>query len=81
MSPITRRQFLTLAGATAGSILFGAGCAGQATETASRRQPVEAPTGDQAYLAVARGTDPAEITRRALAALGVLNGSSSPVTR
>ena len=70
MSPITRRQFLTLAGATAGSILFGAGCAGQAAETTSRRQPAAAPTGDQAYLAVARGADPAEITRRALAALG-----------
>jgi uncharacterized protein (DUF362 family) len=31
---------------------------------------VAAPAGDQAYLAVARGTDPAEITRRAIAALG-----------
>lgn len=70
MNPMTRRQFLTLAGATAGSILFGSGCAGRSAETASRRQPATAPTGDQAYLAVVRGADPAEITRRALAALG-----------
>jgi uncharacterized protein (DUF362 family) len=67
---MTRRQFLTLAGAVAGSILFGPGCASPPAGTGSRRQPAAAPTGDQAYLAVARGADPAEITRRALAALG-----------
>jgi uncharacterized protein (DUF362 family) len=66
---MTRRQFLTLAGTAAGAALFGSGCASQSTETA-QRQPVAAPTGNQAYLAVARGADPAEITRRALVALG-----------
>ncbi len=70
MTKITRRQFLTLTGAAAGVALFGSGCASQPAETAPRRQPPAAPSGDQAYLAVARGADPAEITRRAMAALG-----------
>jgi uncharacterized protein (DUF362 family) len=70
MTKITRRQFLTLTGAAAGVALFGSGCASQPAETAPRRQPAAAPSGDQAYLAVARGADPAEITKRAMAALG-----------
>jgi uncharacterized protein (DUF362 family) len=55
--------------AAAGAALFGAGCTAQPTETTSRRQP-PAPTGDQPYLAVARGADPAAITQAAIAALG-----------
>jgi uncharacterized protein (DUF362 family) len=70
MTKITRRQFLTWTGAAAGAALFGSGCASQPAETAPRRQPPATPSGDQAYLAVARGADPAEITRRAMAALG-----------
>jgi uncharacterized protein (DUF362 family) len=70
MTKITRRQFLTLTGAAAGVALFGSGCARQPAETAPHRQPPATPSGDQAYLAVARGADPAEITRRAMAALG-----------
>jgi uncharacterized protein (DUF362 family) len=70
MTKITRRQFLTLTGAAAGVALFGSGCASQPAETAPSRQPAAAPSGDQAYLAVARGADPSEITRRAMAALG-----------
>jgi uncharacterized protein (DUF362 family) len=70
MTKITRRQFLTLTGAAAGVALFGSGCAGQAAETAPRRQLAATPTGDQAYLAVARGADAAEITKQAIAALG-----------
>jgi uncharacterized protein (DUF362 family) len=70
MKSISRRNFLKLAGvagAAAGLSLLGAGCA--PTATAAPRQIVT-PTGDQAYLAVARGTDPAAIVKAALAALG-----------
>jgi uncharacterized protein (DUF362 family) len=70
MTRLTRRQFLKLSGATAAGIgLLGAGCTAQPTQQAGRRQP-PAPTGDQAYLAVARGGDPAAITQTAIAALG-----------
>jgi len=78
MMRLTRRQFLKLTGAAAvGVALFGAGCTAQPTATTGgapspskgRRQP-PAPTGDQAYLAVARGSDPAAITKAAIAALG-----------
>jgi len=55
--------------AAAGVALFGAGCTPQPTEPAGHRQP-PAPTGDQAYLSVARGADPAAITKAAIAALG-----------
>lgn len=69
---LTRRQFLKLTGAAAASAtIFGAGCTAQPSpgETTGRRQ-APAPTGDQAYLAVARGGDPAAITQSAIAALG-----------
>ncbi len=70
MTKLTRRQFLKLTGAvTAGITLLGPGCTAQPTETTGRRPP-PAPTGDQTYLAVARGGDPAAITRAAIAALG-----------
>jgi uncharacterized protein (DUF362 family) len=70
MTGLTRRQFLKLSGAAAASVtLLGAGCTARPAETTLRRQP-PAPAGDQAYLAVARGVDPAAITRAALAALG-----------
>ena len=70
MTRLTRRQFLKLSGATAAGVaLLGAGCAAQPTQNAGRRQP-PAPTGDQAYLAIARGGDPAAITKTAIAALG-----------
>jgi len=70
MTRLTRRQFLKLTGAAAAGVaLFGAGCTAQPTGTTGRRQP-PAPTGDQAYLAVAQGSDPAAITRAAITALG-----------
>jgi uncharacterized protein (DUF362 family) len=73
MRELSRRQFLKLSGtAAAGLALFGSGCAAQpgpGTQGTGRPQP-PAPTGDQAYLAVARGADPAAITKAALAALG-----------
>jgi uncharacterized protein (DUF362 family) len=66
-SRLTRRDFLKWAGVTAASVaLLGAGCSAQP----SGRRPAPAPSGDQAYLAVARGGDPAAITKAALAALG-----------
>ena len=70
MTRLTRRQFLKLTGAAAtGAALLGAGCIAQPAETTGRRQP-SAPSGDQAYLAVARGSDPAAITKAAIGALG-----------
>ena len=70
MNRLTRRQFLKLTAATAaGAALVGPGCAARSAEDADRPRP-SGPTGDQAYLAVARGGDPAEITKAAVAALG-----------
>ena len=66
---LTRRQFLRLTGAAAiGASLAGSGCTTESATT-GRRQASE-PVGDQAYLAVAHGGDPAAITKAALAALG-----------
>jgi len=70
MTRLTRRQFLKLTGAAAtGVALLGAGCTAQPAETTGRRQP-SAPSSNQAYLAVARGGDPAAITKAAIGALG-----------
>lgn len=70
MTSLTRRQFLKLTGSTmVGVVLLGTGCAAQAPAATGRQRP-PAPTGSQAYLAVARGTDPAAITRKAIDVLG-----------
>ena len=70
MTRLTRRQFLKLTGAAAAAVtLFGPGCTAQPTETTERRQP-PSPAGDQVYLTVARGPDPAATTRAAITALG-----------
>jgi len=70
MTKLARRQFLKLTGAAAAGVaLLGAGCTARPAESSERRQPPD-PTSDQAYLAVARGGDPAAITRAAVAALG-----------
>jgi uncharacterized protein (DUF362 family) len=70
MTRLTRRQFLRLSGATAAGVaLLGTGCTAQPAQNAGRRQ-LPAPTSDQAYLAVARGGDPAAITKTAITALG-----------
>ena len=69
MRRLTRRQFIKLTGAAAtGQALFGTGCTAPPSET-DGRTPSD-PTGDQAYLAVARGGDPAATTAAAIAALG-----------
>jgi uncharacterized protein (DUF362 family) len=70
MTTWTRRRFLQWIGMlTASAALLGPGCAQKSGDEATRRA-APAPTGDQAYLAVARGSDPATITERALAAIG-----------
>jgi uncharacterized protein (DUF362 family) len=70
MKRLTRREFLKMTcGAGAGTTLFGSSCSSTPAETLTRPAPDE-PAGNQPYLAVARGADPAEITKAALAALG-----------
>ncbi len=70
MTKISRRRFLKWLGvAAASTALWGPACSSQSEEAAPRRLP-PAPAGDQAYMAVARGDDPAMITERAVAALG-----------
>ena len=67
---LTRRQFVRLAMA-AGLGAAVTSCAGggdSVSPTPARAEP--SPVGDGAYLAVARGTDPAAITLAALAAIG-----------
>lgn len=71
MTRLARRRFLKLVGSAAvGATLFTAGCQSEGASEAVERQAPSAPSGDQAYLAVARGGDPAAITQTALAALG-----------
>ncbi len=68
MTHLTRREFLKLTGmAAAGLVLLETGCSPQAGKSQRQLSP---PTGNQAYLAVARGTDPAAIVKTALASLG-----------
>jgi len=67
MRQINRRKFLKIAGALGvGAALMGTGCGGQKGSEPGGRRAVKG----AAYLAVARGDDPAEITRRAIAAIG-----------
>jgi uncharacterized protein (DUF362 family) len=71
MVKLTRRQFLKLTGAAAAGVtLLGTGCGAEPAEEVSDCQRASGPTGDQAYLAVARGEDPEATTKAALAALG-----------
>jgi uncharacterized protein (DUF362 family) len=69
MSTRTRRDFLRLAGAAGiGAALSAAGCGAAPSE-----QPVptpQGPSGDQAYMSIVHGSDPAAITRTAVEALG-----------
>ncbi len=71
MNTLSRRDFLKLSGAVGAAAslgLLGASC-NSSKPAISPRQPI-APTGDQAYLAVAHGADPTAIVKAALAALG-----------
>ena len=73
MTNLTRRQFLGLTARATGVVLISAACssgpAAPAAEAPSRRAPAS-PSGNQPYLAVARGGDAAAITVRAVTALG-----------
>ena len=73
MTNLSRREFLKLTGMAAASLaLLEVGCSPQAQPAAgaSPQHRVSAPTGDQAYLSVAHGEDPAAILTAALASLG-----------
>jgi uncharacterized protein (DUF362 family) len=73
MPHLTRREFLKLTGLAAASLaLLETGCSsqGQAPTGPTPQHQPPAPTGDQAYLAVAHGADPAAIVKAALASLG-----------
>jgi uncharacterized protein (DUF362 family) len=70
MTHLSRRDFLKLSGLTAASLaLMGTGCSAPAATPSTSRQ-VTLPGSDQAYLAVARGADPAAIVQASLTALG-----------
>ena len=70
MTHLSRRDFLKLSVLTTASLaLMVTGCSAPAAAPATSRQ-VTQPGTDQAYLAVARGADPAAIVQGALAALG-----------
>ena len=73
MTHLTRREFLKFTGIAAASLaLLETGCSPQAqkgTAPATQRQATT-PTGNQAYLSVAHGADPAAILKAALASLG-----------
>ncbi|HEX2994929.1 MAG TPA: DUF362 domain-containing protein [Anaerolineales bacterium] len=72
MNTFSRRDFLKLSGAVGAATglgLLGASCNSSEPATGTQRQ-LAAPTGDQAYLAVAHGEDPAAIVKAALSALG-----------
>jgi uncharacterized protein (DUF362 family) len=75
--PLTRRQFLRASGALAASaVLWSAGCSsspqagGTAPAASAGRVPPPLPTGDQAYVGVARGDSASAITEAALKAVG-----------
>ncbi len=71
-TPITRRaslRFLTLAAGAVALTACGAQ-PGTAASVPSQEKTIPTPSADQAYLAVARGEDPARITELALASLG-----------
>lgn len=69
-SQLTRRQLLrlTMAAGLGAALTSCKGPDAAATEAPARVEP--SPVGPDAYLAVARGLEPREITRAALAALG-----------
>jgi uncharacterized protein (DUF362 family) len=71
MKILSRRSFLKISSlAAAGLLVAGSGCSSSAVSPTHQRLPPAGPTGDQDYLSVAHGSDPAAITRAALAALG-----------
>lgn len=75
----SRRRFLAWATAAVGAALLGPACAADTKPgPGSVRRQAPAPSGDQAYLAIARGESPATITERAVAALGGIERFVAP---
>jgi uncharacterized protein (DUF362 family) len=71
MPYLSRREFLRLTGLAAASLaLLETGCSPQGQEGSTGKHQAPAPTGNQAYLAVARGADPAAIVKAAMESLG-----------
>ena len=71
MKRSTRRDFLKLGGLSlAGLLLASSGCSSSSSSSTTPRAAPAGPTGDQAYLSVAHGTDPIALTKSALTALG-----------
>jgi uncharacterized protein (DUF362 family) len=69
MSHLSRREFLKVAGFAAASLaLLEVGCSPQ--DQSSSHPQASVLIGDQAYLAVAHGNDPAAIVKAALVSLG-----------
>jgi uncharacterized protein (DUF362 family) len=78
VTELTRRAFLKLTGVAAASVaLLGSGCTAQPAGAPGRRA-LPAPSDNQAYLAVAHGTDPETITKKAVAALGGIERFARP---
>lgn len=70
-SHLTRRQFVQfMAAAGLGTAIAACGSGGQPSEPKQARPGAPTPAANQAYLSVARGTDPKAITQAALAAIG-----------
>jgi uncharacterized protein (DUF362 family) len=72
MTQFTRRDFLKFSAVTAaaGLAVGGSACSGGQGAKPAQRYLAAAPSGSQAYLSVARGDDPAALTRAAIASLG-----------
>jgi uncharacterized protein (DUF362 family) len=71
MPSITRRRFLKWAGlGSVATALSAAGCKPAASPAQGPAETPSGPTGDQAYMAIVHGPDPAAITEAAVKALG-----------
>ncbi len=73
MAHLNRREFLRLTGVAAAALaLLESGCSTSSKNNSAGApgRQVAPPTGDQAYVAVARGQDPAAIVKAAMASLG-----------
>jgi uncharacterized protein (DUF362 family) len=71
MTQITRREFLKISSMVSIALaLSGVGCSPQAQKPTTVQRKAPTPTGDQAYLAIAHGSDTAAIVKAALDSIG-----------
>jgi uncharacterized protein (DUF362 family) len=71
MANLNRRTFMRWAGLTAaGTALAAAGCKPGETATPAQGQASPGPSGNEAYMSIVHGPDPAAITEAAVKALG-----------